>query len=151
MSRQFTSSWYIDKTLSGATTLGHDCRGWGYYAYPKAPISLNLRHQIILYNIQVTRGRESLIRLQRCSRWILQPLLSGQICFCISIHLDTCIYPNIYIYIYIYIYVSTYICIYTYTHIYIYICIYMYMYICIYIDIHITTHTHTHTHIYIYI
>ena len=49
----------------------------GYYAFSKAPASMEPQHHIVLCHIQDTRW-EGLAPLQRCSQCILQPQPTGQ-------------------------------------------------------------------------
>ena len=82
LSAQFSSVWSIDKTLSGATTLGQSGpRAMAmkeYSAFLKAPALLEPHHQIILCNIQDTRWRGLLPHTQIYSRSILEPKPTGQ-------------------------------------------------------------------------
>ena len=76
-----SSIWPLNRTLSGATTLGLRIDlGMmvikGYLPSPKAKALPEPHHQIILCHNQVTRGG-SLTLLQRCNRCILQPQLTG--------------------------------------------------------------------------
>ena len=72
-----SSIWPIDRTLSGATTLGQSGPGSNgkYSAFPIAP-RLELHHHIIWCHIQDTLWW-FLNLLQRCSQCILLPQLTG--------------------------------------------------------------------------
>ena len=80
ISKQFSSIWLIDRTLSGATTLGKSGPGSdgnkGVLCILKVPVLLETHHQIVLFHIQDTHYG-SFTPLQRCSQCILQPHPTG--------------------------------------------------------------------------
>ena len=75
-----TFIWPIARTLIGATLLSwEDLRAMAmkeYSVLPKAPVLLEPRHQIIYCHIQDTYYW-GFYSQQRCSRYILQPQLTG--------------------------------------------------------------------------
>ena len=124
LSTHFSSIWLLIWPLSGVTTLCQSGLGNnGNERVPRIPQSSSTTETSVSDCLVSYLGHRflSLIPLQRCSRNILQPQPTGQVCECI----------------YIYIYTHT-------------PCLCLSVSLSL-SQTHTHTHTHTHTYIYIYI
>ena len=110
ISIQFSSIWPIDRTLSGAITLGQSGPGSDdnekVHLIPQSSSITGISPSDCFVSYpghSFFFGGGGLTPQQRCSRCILQPQPTGQ---AIYIYIYIYIYIAIYIYIYIYIYIE---------------------------------------------